>query len=148
EARDGFLQAFAGRSPSSAKEGEAVGLPPAVPFGITDCYIKPYACCRHIQPAGETLIDLLPAEKIATAEVKRVEVETYRIAAEHAHTGWDDFASAQLSFPFLMTLALKFRGIKLEHFSDEVRRDPAIAELARKLAVSAPTEIDRLYPRL
>src|SRR5262249_28047763 len=42
----------------------------------------------------------------------------------------------------------KFRGIKLEHFSDEVRRDPAIAELARKLAVSAPTEIDRLYPRL
>src|SRR5262249_60266006 len=65
-----------------------------------------------------------------------------------AHTGWDDFASAQLSFPFLMTLALKFRGIKLEHFSDEVRRDPVIAELARKLTVSAPAEIDRLYPRL
>src|SRR5262249_33461492 len=71
EARDGFLQAFAGRSPSSAKEGEAVALPPAVPFGITDCYIKPYACCRHIQPAVEALIHLLAAQKIATPAVKR-----------------------------------------------------------------------------
>jgi 2-methylcitrate dehydratase PrpD len=144
EGRDGFMQAFAlGTAPA-----RAIALPPAVPFGITDCYIKPYACCRHIQPAVEALIDLLRAESIATDEVERVDVATYRIAAEHAHTGWDDFASAQLSFPYLMTLALRFRAIKLEHFSDAARRDPATAEAARKLTVSAPSEIDRLYPRL
>jgi 2-methylcitrate dehydratase PrpD len=144
EGRDGFMQAFAlGTAPSRAVE-----LPPAVPFGITDCYIKPYACCRHIQPAVEALIDLLAAENIATDDVERVDVATYRIAAEHAHTGWDDFASAQLSFPYLMTLALRFRAIKLEHFSDAARGDPATAEAARKLTVSAPSEIDRLYPRL
>src|SRR5215472_11747763 len=44
EARDGFLQAFAfGR----IDEGRSLELPPDVPFGITDCYVKPYACCRH-----------------------------------------------------------------------------------------------------
>jgi 2-methylcitrate dehydratase PrpD len=145
EARDGFMQAFAlGRT----ERARAIELPPAVPFGITDCYIKPYACCRHIQPAVEALVDLLAAEKIATDEVQRVEVETYRIAAEHAHTGWDDFASAQLSFPYLMSLALRYRAIKLEHFADEVRRDPALDGLARKLHVTAPPEIDRLYPQL
>jgi 2-methylcitrate dehydratase PrpD len=119
-----------------------------VPFGITDCYIKPYACCRHIQPAVEALFGLLNDENIAPDEIKRVDVQTYRIAAEHAATGWDDYASAQLSFPYLMGLAARFRGIKLEHFSDEIRRDPSFAAFARKLHVSAPPEIDRLYPQL
>src|SRR6516162_1577053 len=55
EAHDGFMQAFAfGR----ADKARAIALPPKVPFGITDCYIKPYPCCRHIQPAVEALIGL------------------------------------------------------------------------------------------
>jgi len=145
EARDGFMQAFAlGRG----ERARPIALPPAVPFGITDCYIKPYACCRHIQPAVEALIGLLNDEKIATEDVRRVDVATYRIAAEHAHTGWDDFASAQLSFPYLMALALRFRAIKLEHFSDAARGDPALAALAHKLSVTAPADVDRLYPQL
>jgi 2-methylcitrate dehydratase PrpD len=145
EARDGFMQAFAfGRE----REPRAIRLPPAVPFGITDCYIKPNPCCRHIQPATEALIGLLNDEKIATEEIKHVEAETYRIAAEHAHTGWDDFASSQLSFPYLMALAMKFRGIRFEYFDEFTRRDPALAALAAKLHVSAPAEIDQLYPKL
>src|ERR1700722_12617893 len=71
EARDGFMQAFAfgrsdkaraalasgasgqrgpfigaraGHSPETGSSARAIALPPAAPFGITDCYIKPYAC--------------------------------------------------------------------------------------------------------
>ena len=118
ETRDGFMQAFAfGRT----DKARAVSLPPAVPFGITDCYIKPYPCCRHIQPAVEALIGLLNDEGIASDEVQRIDVATYRIAAEHAETGWDDFASAQLSFAYLIGLGLRFRGIKVEHFSEQMR---------------------------
>ena len=145
EARDGFMQAFAYDRPDQAR---AIVLPPATPFGITDCYIKPNPCCRHIQPATEALIGLLHDEKIATEEVKHVAVETYRIAAEHAAAGWDDFATAQLSFPYLMALALKFRAIKFEYFDEKVRSDPALAALAQKFHISAPPEIDRLYPQL
>jgi 2-methylcitrate dehydratase PrpD len=175
EARDGFLQAFAfgrsdkaraalaseasgqhghflsaraGHSPEPGSSARALSLPPAVPFGITDCYIKPYPCCRHIQPAVEALIGLLNDEKIASEDVQHIDVATYRIAAEHAETGWDDFASAQLSFPYLMGVALKFRGIKFEHFTEEMRRDPAFAAIARKLDVTAPPDVDRLYPQL
>ncbi len=143
EERDGFMQAFA-----RAEKARAIALPPAVPFGITDCYIKPYPCCRHIQPALEALIGLLNDENIAGEEVERIEVATYRIAAEHAQTGWDDFASAQLSFPYLIGLALKFRAVRLEHFADAVRRDSAFAAIARKLTVTAPADVDRLYPQL
>ena len=145
EARDGFMQAFAGVRPDEARP---IALPPDVPFGVTDCYIKPNPCCRHIQPATEALAGLLEDEAIATDEVRHVAVETYRIAAEHAATGWNDFASSQLSFRYLMALALKFRAIRFEHFSEEMRRDPALAALAGKIHVSAPPEIDRLYPRL
>jgi 2-methylcitrate dehydratase PrpD len=145
ETRDGFMQAFAfGR----ADRTRAIALPPDVPFGITDCYIKPYPCCRHIQPAVEALSQLLADEKIASDEVERIEVATYRIAAEHAETGWDDFASAQLSFPYLIGLALRYRAIKFEHFAEQVRRDPAFAAVARKLTVTAPPDVDRLYPQL
>src|SRR5262249_5161115 len=100
EARDGVMQAF-----GVARAGKARDVKlPAVSFGITDCYIKPYPCCRHIQPAVEALIGLLNDETITSDEVQRIDVATYRIAAEHAETGWDDFASAQLSFPYLMGL--------------------------------------------
>jgi 2-methylcitrate dehydratase PrpD len=145
EARDGFMQAFAFGRTDTAR---AIALPPAVPFGITDCYIKPYACCRHIQPAVEALTGLMADENIAAEEVEHIDVATYRIAAEHAETGWDDFASAQLSFPYLIGAALKFRAIKVEHFSDARRRDPWFAQTARKLTVTAPPEVDKLYPRL
>ena len=145
EAHDGFLQAFAfGRD----RKPRAIVLPPKVPFGITDCYIKPYPCCRHIQPAVEALIGILRDENLAPEQVERIDVATYRIATEHAETGWDDFASAQLSFPYLLGLALKFRGIKFEHFEAAVRRDPEFAAIARKISISAPPEIDRLYPQL
>src|SRR4029077_2672430 len=67
---------------------------------------------------------------------------------EHAQTGWDDFASAQLSFPYMMGVAARFRGVKVEHFDEKTRRDPAFAESAKKLSVTAPPEIDSLYPKL
>ncbi len=145
ESRDGFMQAFAfGR----IDKARPIVLPPQTMFGITDCYIKPYACCRHIQPAIEALMGVCTDENILPDEVTRIDVDTYRIAAEHAHTGWDDYASAQLSFPYLMGLALRFRAISIAFFADDVRRDPAFSEIARKLHVTATPETDRLYPNL
>jgi 2-methylcitrate dehydratase PrpD len=149
ESRDGFLQAFTfGRADKMGSLARPVALPPDVPFGITDCYIKPYACCRHLQPAVEALMGLCRDENIEPDEVARIDVDTYRIAAEHAHTGWDDFASAQLSFPYLIGLALRFRAVRLEHFGEDVRRDPAARAIANKLHVTASPEVDRLYPQL
>ena len=81
--------------------------------------------------------------------MKHVAVETYRIAAEHAGTGWDDFASAQLSFRYLMALALKFRAIKVRVFRGRRAQRSGLAGTGGKIPdLSAPTEIDRLYPKL
>lgn len=143
EVRDGFVQAFAfGRN----GKVRTVELFPAMPFSITDCYIKPYACCRHIQPAVEALIELMNENKLSVDEVRDVKVDTYSIAAEHAHTGWQDYASAQLSFPYIMALGMKHRWIKVEHFEDKTRLDPEMARLGGLVHVNATAEMDRLYP--
>lgn len=144
EGRDGFVQAFAsGRGDGSP----VIALPPATAFGITDCYVKPWPCCRHLQPAVAALIALCTDHDIAAGEITRIDVDTYRIAAEHAHTGWDDFASAQLSFPYVAGLAVRFRDVELQHFSEARRRDAAAHAIAARLQVTASDAVDRLYPQ-
>ncbi len=143
EAADGFFQAFPGDADRAIDNFQ---LPPAVEFGITDCYIKPYACCRHLQPAVEALIALRNENGIGEKDVRRIEVETYAIAASHADTGWSDFASAQLSFPFIMALGLRFGRIDLAHFEDGIRADPEMAEICSRVHVRIDDDLDRTYP--
>src|SRR3984885_11205817 len=143
EVRDGFTQAFAfGRN----GKPRSIELPPSVPFSITDCYVKPYACCRHIQPAVEALIELMNDNELSADDVRNVKVDPCSIAAEHAHTGWQDYASAQLSFPYIMALGMKHRWIKVEHFENVTRLDPEMARLGGLVHVNATAEMDRLYP--
>jgi len=144
EGRDGLLQAFAFGNATPRE----VTLPPQVPYRMCDCYIKPYACCRHLQPAVEALITLLDEEAVDPKRIRQIHVETYAISAEHAHTGWDEYASAQLSFPYVLALAAKFRRIKISHFEREVREDPALAALCRLVHIEVAPDLDALYPKL
>lgn len=143
QASDGFYQAFAGARDVPSPQ---LDLPPDAGFGIADCYIKPYPCCRHLQPAVEALMALRAEEALLPAEVESIVVETYGIAADHAATGWGDFASAQLSFPFIMALGLKFGSIELRHFDQAVRDSTAIADICRKVSVRTDPALDALYP--
>lgn len=144
EAADGFFQAFAF---GAAAAPRAFLLPPQSPFRITDCYIKPYACCRHLQPAIEALLSLRAQHGLTAGNVAAIEIETYGIAAEHAHTGWADFASAQLSFPFVMALALHHGGVDLAHFDAARRGDPQLAQIAARVTVRRVADLDALYPQ-
>ena len=59
----GARRLHAGLCLCAADEARPITLPPEGPFGMTDCYIKPNPCCRHIQPATEALIALLKDER-------------------------------------------------------------------------------------
>jgi len=141
EAADGFMIAFAGA------DEPAIALPSAPgDFGIADCYIKPHPCCRHLQPALEAMLELVEAHSLAVDDIEKVEVETYAIAASHAGTPWDSMASAQLSFPYILMLGLRFGGVELRHFDKEVLVDPAFEHLAARIDIRASAEMDDLYP--
>ncbi len=142
ECPDGFFQAFAG--------GEATRLDEVAGrdgFAITQCYIKPYACCRHFHAALDALFEILDAEDLGPAAVERVEVGTYAFAAAHGAAGWDDAATARLSFPFVMATALHRRGVRPEHFSAACRGEAAVIADCAKIAVFVDADCEARYPR-
>lgn len=139
ETGSGYAQAFTGGP-------MAFDLPPAGPFRILGCYYKPYACCRHLQPAFEAVIEVMQTQGLRPADVQRIEVETYAISSHHADVGWDDFASAQLSFPYLIALAVNRGTAALSDFDDATRAAPWVAETAAKLHVRAAPDLDARYP--
>lgn len=144
EIASGFSQAFAY---GADRDRLVFELPPKAPFRTTHCYIKPYACCRHLQPAIDALIEIMATNNLKPADIQRVDVEAYSIAASHAETGWDDFASAQLSFPYVMAVAMHHGTVDLRHFETAARNDPVIAAEAPKFHFRATAEMDALYPR-
>mgnify|MGYP003346960316 CR=1 FL=1 len=70
EGRDGFMQAFAfGR----IDKARPITLPPQAEYGITDCYIKPYACClltHATVDAARTLSTQLAGRSIERIEAR------------------------------------------------------------------------------
>lgn len=142
EAADGFLQAFTGHDPS-----DPVAWPSLQRPAIADCYIKPYACCRHLQPAVEALRAVCEAHGVLAGDIGAIEVETYSIAAEHGAVPWRSMAEAQLSFPYVMAAAASPGPLGAPTFGDAARSGPEREALCRRVTVRATAEMDRRYPR-
>lgn len=141
EGVDGFFQAYA--EPQAAATSFA--LPPHGPWGVAGCYLKPYPCCRHLHPAIDAVFALRAEHGLQAAEIDRAEIETYTIAAEHARIGWQDFASSQLSFPFVIATALRHGAVALPHFGTAARQDAATLALCGRVQITASDAMDEIY---
>jgi len=139
ERTSGWANAFAGRSVE-------VPLYPARDLRILDCYMKPHACCRHLQPAFEAIVELMREHGMNPKDINKIEIDTYRISSHHAHVPWDSFATAQLSFPYLVYLATNYQDAGLQRFNGEHRNSPAVAEIASRLFVRESEEMQARYP--
>lgn len=141
ESRDGFVQAFG--DPAVSRLLGPVDT--AEPAAVTACYIKPWACCRHLHPALDGVLDMRVAG-LKAADVQRIDIATYGIAAVHADTGWTDLLSAQMSYPFAVAVALERGHADLADFGDAARADPAITRLCPRVSVTTDAEFDAAYP--
>ena len=143
EGRDGFVQAFGDPATSSL-----LCMPPAdEPAAVTRCYIKPWACCRHIHPALDGLFDIRRNAALAAADVAHIAVDTYAIAAMHGETGWSDLHAAQMSYPFALAVALARGHADLDDFGDAARADPAITAICPRVRVRTDAAYDATYPQ-
>ena len=142
EGPDGFLQAFGNPAHSSLLAPEPVDRPAA----ITRCYMKPWACCRHLHPAIDAVLGMRD-EGVAAADVDRIDIATYAIAASHAGVGWADTLSAQMSYPFAVSVALVRGHADLADFADGRRDEAAVTALCDRIAVTVDPAFDDRYPR-
>lgn len=143
EIKDGFLQAYSGNT-EAGRLVEGLGQS----FNVARCYIKPYACCRHLHPGLDAVIAVMREDGVAAAEIASIDVGTYEIAAGHAHGGWQDMPSAQMNYRFCMALAATKGRINIADFASADLEDTGLSDLARKVAVRVDAQCEADYPRL
>jgi 2-methylcitrate dehydratase PrpD len=149
EFKEGFFNAFAGgdQDPATIDILHAGDNNPKSPFSVANCYMKPYACCRHIHSAIDGVLHIVGAQNLAPEDVARMEFGTYAVAASHAAVGWSEMTTAQMSFPFVIAATLVRRQASLHEFGAAERADARILAQTGKVHVHVDPECDADYPR-
>ncbi|MET0293549.1 MAG: MmgE/PrpD family protein [Phenylobacterium sp.] len=103
---------------------------------VTRNYFKRHSCCRYNHGALDALEALL-AERgpVAVEAVERVEVLSYRDAAEMDDPAPRNTLAARFSVPFAIATRLATGSSDVESFSWAAVRDPAIRALAQRVSV-------------
>src|SRR5438034_9683575 len=111
-------------------------------------YFRLRACCNPIYSALDALEDILNDLRPHPASIERIEVATYRFAANMRESDPVNYFAAKYSLPHAAA-ALVLRGDAGYHaFTEEVVRDPAIAAIRRRVAVREDPALNASVPRL
>ena len=111
-------------------------------------YFRLRACCNPIYSALDALEDILTAARPDPARIERIEVATYRFAANMRQPDPVNSFAARYSLPHAAA-ALVLRGSAGYHaFTDDAVRDPAIVAMRRKIEVREDPTLNADVPRL
>ncbi len=114
---------------------------------IHSIYRKPYAACRHCHPAIDGALQLREKISNGSVEVTAITVETYDLAIHgHDHHVVESGASAKMSIPFSVAVALQTGKAGLEEFSEAQVTSMEIAKLMQKIMVVEDPELSRKVP--
>jgi 2-methylcitrate dehydratase PrpD len=115
---------------------------------ITRNYFRLRACCNPIYAALDALEEILTEHRPRPDDIERIEVATYRFAANMRNPDPANYFAAKYSLPHAAA-ALVLRGTAGYHaFTDEAVRDPAIAAFRRRVSVREDPELSAHVPRL
>ena len=119
-----------------------------VPYEIMRIYRKPYAACRHCHPAIEAALWLKENYNLHIEDIASIDIETYKLAvAGHDHTDIQGVASAKLSTPFSVALALFKSTANLNDFCQETISNELILSLTQKVKVHINDELTSWSPQ-
>src|SRR5713101_1590273 len=111
-------------------------------------YFRLRACCSPIYAALDALEDILTELRPSPDSIERIEVATYRFAANMRESDPVNYFAAKYSLPHAAA-ALVLRGNAGYHaFTEEVVRDPAIAAFRRRVTVREDPDLSAHVPRL
>ena len=111
-------------------------------------YFRLRACCNPMYSALDALEDILTELRPTPDSIERIEVATYRFAANMREPDPVNYFAAKYSLPHAAA-ALVLRGHAGYHaFTDEVVRDPAIAAFRRRVHVREDPDLSAHVPRL
>jgi len=111
-------------------------------------YFRLRACCNPIYAALDALEDILTELRPEPATIERIDVATYRFAANMREPNPTNYFAAKYSLPHAAA-ALVLRGHAGYHaFTDDAVRDPAIAAFRQRVTVREDPDLSASVPRL
>ncbi len=121
-----------------------IGIEPLMIEGI---YLKPYASCRHCHPAIEAAIHLRKQYDFTCGSIASIKVKTYDLAVfGHDHSEIKGVASAKMSTPFGIAVALTYGKAGINEFNRQTIKNKKLMRLAEMVEVSAVDELSALVP--
>lgn len=139
EGKDGFAKAFTDEY--DLEPFENLGDP----FSVTENYLKPFPCCRHIHGPIEA-IQTIRDEGVTAADVDSIRVETYGTASHHDKKAVENLLDTQMSIPYGVAVALVTGSAKLAQFDPSNADNPEINALVDKVDVVKTDEMEAIYP--
>ncbi len=107
-----------------------------------DISFKPWPCCRWSHTAVEVTLGMLSEHGFRAEDVEQVVVWTNEVSQPlfeplHVRQNPGHLSEAQFSMPYILAAAIARRCVDIKTFTSEVRDDPRVRALARKV-ISRP----------
>ena len=117
-------------------------------YSIMGIYRKPYAACRHCHPAIEASLKIKDDHHLQPSDIEEVNVKTYKLAVGgHDHKEIKGIASAKLSIPFSVALAMVKGSAGMGDFNEKNICDPEILDLTSKVSITQDDTLTSWSPR-
>jgi 2-methylcitrate dehydratase PrpD len=111
-------------------------------------YFRLRACCNPIYAALDALEDILAELRPDPASIERVDVATYRFAANMREPDPANYFAAKYSLPHAAAAIVVKGHVGYHAFTDDAVRDPAIAAFRRRVTVREDPALNVDVPRL
>jgi 2-methylcitrate dehydratase PrpD len=109
-------------------------------------YFKRHASCSFTHPAADAVLELRDRLRGHLHEIHAIEVETHALAVGLDRTSWSERLAAMFSTPFVVAAALVHGHVDPTVSDKEARDDPAVRDLAAKVALRQAPDLDARLP--
>jgi 2-methylcitrate dehydratase PrpD len=115
-------------------------------WDVRNGYFKRHASCSFTHPVADAVLELRPELPADPADVEEILVETHSLGAGLDRQTWDSRLGALFSTPFVVAAALVHGHVRPEASAGDVRGDPRVQTLARRVRVVAAPDLDARLP--
>jgi 2-methylcitrate dehydratase PrpD len=116
-------------------------------FHIASMTQKNHAACGHIHAAIDAVLALREKHHLTEESVKRVTARTYGKALEVAgNTEARTVFEAKFSLPYCLAAAMVVGSVRVDAFTDERLKDPAIRRLMSRVEMAVEPKLDAAFP--
>ena len=138
---EGFYPAYLGSQPHIP-----VDRPLEFAYAFRGCYLKPYPGCRHIHPCMDALGEILKEKEIDPAQIRTIQVRTYKIAVETEIHDLNRRGDAYFNIPYALAARIILGKSDWEAFDEKHFKNENLLEVMKKVKVNIDPEIESQYP--